>query len=71
MGAFKNEIIASQVEEADREFAPVPATRHVSLQYRNRRIVGPVVMSRRSYRTIVVTAITLSTAVGVLIGVMF
>lgn len=31
MGAFKNQLIAEQVEEADRVPAPKPATSHVSL----------------------------------------
>ena len=31
MGAFKNQLIAEQVEEADRVPAPKPATSHVAL----------------------------------------
>lgn len=31
MGAFKNQLIAEQVEEADRVPAPKPATSHIAL----------------------------------------
>jgi hypothetical protein len=71
LGYFKNELIAQQVEEADRIPAPIPASRHVSLQYKNKRFVGPIVLSKRTYYRHTVIVIVLALALGVLIGVWF
>lgn len=71
MGAFKNQLIAEQVEEADRIPAPIRAERHVSLQYRNRKIVGPVVMSKKRYLTIVISVTAMSLFIGVVLGGLF
>ena len=71
MGGFKNQLIAEQIEEADRIPLPIPATRHVSLQYRNKKIVGPIVLSKRTYYRHTIIVIVLALSLGVLIGVWF
>jgi len=71
LGYFKNQLIAQQVEEADRIPTPIPASRHVSLQYRNKRIVGPIVLSRRAYYRHMTIVVALALALGFLIGVWF
>jgi hypothetical protein len=42
MGYFKNQLIADQVEEADRVPAPKPATSHVSLTRAQARAIQQV-----------------------------
>lgn len=71
LGYFKNQLIAQQVEEADRIPTPIPASRHVSLQYRNKRIVGPIVLSKRAYYRHMTIVVALALALGFLIGVWF
>ncbi len=71
MGYWKNQLIAEQVEVGDRVPVPIPAANHVSLQYRNKKIVGPVVMSRITYARQIVLVSVFSMALGVLIGLVF
>lgn len=74
MGYFKNEIIANQVEEADRIPAPRPATSHVA--FPSRRLTRQaqrgrryVTLSRGQYQVAMAWVTVAALAVGIAVGV--
>lgn len=74
MGYFKNELIANQVEEADRMPAPRPASTHVA--FPTRRLTRQaergrryVTLSRGQYQVLVAWITVIALALGILVGV--
>lgn len=74
MGYFKNEIIANQVEEADRMPAPRPATSHVA--FPTRRLTRQaergrqyVTVSKGRYQVTVAWLVVVSLGLGIAVGV--